>query len=268
MAAYLINLIYDQETDRRNNKGHYLTRGIFRVRTVILMAFVYFAVASVAFQLSVAGQRPWILATLVLALVYSLPPLRLCARPLLDLAANAFFYGGIAFLLGFAGRPVSAAEGLASTIPYVLLVGANFLHTTILDVDGDRATDKRTTSVAVGVRVSAGMAVALAAAALVAAIEGFSRRGDLFTLVIVALSFPAFVVGASKLRGADETVRSKVSSNVVQYVTAVVAVAACVFKPMFAAVIVPLVVVSRLYYRARFGLNYPGPAQGDAGGTD
>ncbi len=50
------------------------------------------------------------------------------------------------------------------------------------------------------------------------------------------------------------------SSNTVQFATALVSVPALVLEPRYLLVLVPLVLLSRIYYRARFGLRYPGPA--------
>jgi 1,4-dihydroxy-2-naphthoate octaprenyltransferase len=228
------------------------------------MAMVFFAAASLTFKGTAPAQRLPLAAALVLALVYSLPPIRLCARPLLDLAANAVGYGGVAFLIGHLAFDDSLARGAEQAIPYVLLVGATFLHTTILDVDGDRASGKTTSSVLMGVRASALLALALVVVGMVWALAATLRDySDVLPVVVLAVALPGFAVGAVALgrRGpADAGRRSRVSSNTVQFATLVITVAAAVVEPRYLVLIVPIVVAARHYHRARFGVTYPGAA--------
>ncbi len=261
ITAYLINQVFDQESDRLNDKGHYLTRGIFGVRMVVAMALAFFVTASLTFQHVAAAQR-WPLAlALVLSLMYSLPPIRLCARPLLDLVANAVGYGGIAFVVGHFALDATPARALAHASPWVALVGATFLHTTILDVDGDRDSGKITSSVLLGVNASALLAAVLAIAGLVLSWAVTWRvYGDVSALVVLAISTPVFVWAWTRLRragGAGADI-ARVSSNTVQFATLAVTVAAAIVEPMYLALVVPLVIAARYYYRARFGVSYPG----------
>lgn len=260
ITAYLINQVFDQDTDRRNNKGHFLTRGILGVRTVVAMALVSFAVASVTYQDTAPAQRLPLVAALVLSLVYSLPPIRLCARPFLDLAANAAGYGGIAFASGFLAHDPSGSAAAVRALPWVFLVGATFLHTTILDRGGDAATGKITTAVATGERPASVIALVLALSGPAAA----WLEGSTVAIALTLASLPLFAAGAAAhLLGWNS--RARVSSYVVQAATLFVAVAAAAAEPRYLALVVPIVAVSRPYYRARFGVGYPGVA--DANGS-
>lgn len=265
-CAYLINQVFDRESDAHNEKGHYLTRGIFSARTVVIMALAFFAVASVFFRMSTSAQRPALVAALALALFYSLPPLRLCARPVLDLLANAVGYGGLAFAVGFAAASPEHLYGWMRAVPYVFLVGATFLHTTILDVEGDRHGGKTSTTVKIGVGWSALWAVVLAAAGTGwAAAVSWHADGDPFAPMLLTGAMVGFFAAYVRIRAAvsaDPPRRDDVdrtSSGAVQLATALVALAAVLVDYRFAFVLVPLVLLSRLYYRARFGLSYPGP---------
>jgi 4-hydroxybenzoate polyprenyltransferase len=258
VTAYLLNQVFDQESDRRNKKGHFLTRGIFSVRAVVLMAMFAFLFASYLFRSVSAAQRIPLVLALVLSLAYSLPPLRLVARPFVDLLANAAGYGGIAFVTGFAAFDPSTRDAVLLALPYVLLVGATFLHTTILDVDGDRDSGKITTSVVVGERASAVLACGLAGAGLgPAAAVSLRIYGDKLSLMILAVCFVVFFYAAVRLYRERN---SSASSNAVQAATVMVTIPAAISWPAYFALLVPIVVAARFYYRARFGINYPGPA--------
>jgi 1,4-dihydroxy-2-naphthoate octaprenyltransferase len=148
----------------------------------------------------------------------------------------------------------------------MLLVGAVFLHTTILDVDGDAAAGKRTTTVKIGVMRSAQIATALAAiAAAATAWRYFGKDGSVVAAVVAALSLVFVVLGHVRLADAEKlesvarsAARVRASSLVVQSITALIALWACLRDPMLIALFVPLMVAARFYYRARFSIRYPG----------
>jgi 4-hydroxybenzoate polyprenyltransferase len=245
IMAYLLNQVFDRDTDEKNNKCFYLWRGIFQVRTLVALAFAAFLIASFLFRRVEDGSRVLILSLLVLSLVYSLPPLRLCARPFVDLLANAIAYGGIAHALGYGVDAIPEAALKAS--PYALLVAATFLHTAIPDIPGDRATGKISTAVRIGAGASINMAIALHMIAVVAA---FAARSTPALIVTIA-SFP--------MAGYVFLNRSPAGSSLyVQVNTLVVTVAAVALWPAYAFVVVPLILLSRFYHRRRFGIIYPG----------
>ncbi|MFQ5512054.1 MAG: UbiA family prenyltransferase [Candidatus Krumholzibacteriia bacterium] len=245
-TAYLLNQVFDRESDEKNGKCFYLSRGIFHARTLVIMALLSFLVASTAFRHVEGIHRGLLLGALVLSLFYSLPPLRLCARPFADMLANAAGYGGLAFALGYgASRPALAVVTAAS--PWALLVAATFLHTAILDVPGDRDSGKISTAVFLGAGTASWLAAFLHAAAVV-------------TAILTRNTAALWVTGALLPAAAYAVVRrdGRASSIVVQASTGVVAVAAAVFWPAYLLLIVPVVVLSRFYYKRRFGIIYPG----------
>ena len=267
ITAYLINQVFDRESDRLNDKGHYLTRGLLSVRTVVLMAIAFFVLASATFRNVATLQRIPLVAALIVSLAYSLPPIRLCARPFADLVANAIGYGGLAFVTGFVSWSESPLIAWIRAVPWVFMVGATFLHTTILDAEGDGRSGKITTSVKIGAGWSALLSVLLAAAGTGWAwAVSWSSRGDLLSPVVLTISLVAFFVAYIRIRplcvegaAASEDLH-RISSNAVQLATFTATGAAVLFAPLYLVALVPLVILARLYYRARFGLRYPGPA--------
>ena len=250
VTAYLLNQIFDRESDEKNNKCLFLASGLVTVRAVVVLAVAAFLSASYAYHHVDASQRAPLLAALALALVYSLPPLRLCARPFFDLLANAVGYGGIAFVLGFGVFGPERSAAAQASLPYVFLVAATFLHTTILDFEGDLATGKKSTSVLIGMRASRRTAVVLHGVAFLLALW----TGSVAAAVVTGVSFPIGLYPMWRNRTAS-------SSFVVQTNTLIVAVAAVVFWPTFFFVVAPLTALSRFYHRRRFGITYPGPTK-------
>jgi len=265
-SAYVVNQIFDQESDRLNGKGLFLTHGVFRTRTMIAITLVCFLAASWLFQKVAGAQRIPLVAAMLLAFAYSLPPLRLCARPGVDLVANAIGYGGLAFAAGSGAVTDYALQAFIDAYPWMLLVSAVFLHTTILDVDGDAAAGKRTTTVAIGVTRSAVLATVFAAGAFGVILYRYLQKNGSWTAAIVAGASLAIVavacvaiVRAEKRDASRRTAsRTRASARTVQAITALIALWVSMRDPMLLVMIVPLAIAARYYYRARFYVRYPG----------
>jgi 4-hydroxybenzoate polyprenyltransferase len=263
----VLNQIFDLESDRLNGKGLFLTRRVFRARTMLLIALVCFTGASLLFNNTHLIQRYPLIVALLLSLVYSLPPLRLCARPWWDLAANAIGYGGLAYVIGGGAVSNDVMPLILGSVPWVLLVAGTFLHTTILDVEGDAAAGKHTTTVIIGERRSSLLAVAFGTGAFVLAAAPWLSGApvDLLSVLVTGGSLLAFVVAYYRLsHGREMSVsdrysrRSRTSSYAVQVPTALVALAAAWKDPVFLVLLVPLVAFAYVYNHARFRVSYPG----------
>lgn len=253
VTAYLLNQVFDTESDTRNNKCLFIARGVLGTRTVVFMAVGFFLAASIAYRRVDAIHRIPLFVALLLALLYSLPPVRLCARPFFDMFANAIGYGGVAFVLGFNAYDPSITGAAWIAAPYILLVAATFVHTTILDYDGDREAGKISTSVLIGLGASTYLAGALHAAAFIIALLAGKPAAIIVTGATLPVLFYTFV---------KRTQRA--SSFLIQANTLVVTIAAAVAWPLYLAIVVPLILLSRFYHARRFGIIYPGPGTRDS----
>ena len=173
-----------------------------------------------------------------LGLAYSLQPLCLSRRPVVDMLANALGYGCIAFLLA---QPDATWNRLLLLQLFAggLAVSAVFLHTTLLDLTGDAQAGKRSTGVWLGRHRTRRLALAGALAAAVAA--AFAAAPHLFAACL-ALALLALFAGSRRVSVLG---------------TAAFAMAATVACWWFGIGLLLLVAVTRLYYRKRFGLLYP-----------
>lgn len=237
-GGYLVNQIVDFESDRRNGKGLFLQRGLFTRRT-----YATAAVLAVAAGLLLAWrtrQTPLGIAlAAALVLAYSVPPLRLSARAGWDLAANAVGYGGLAPWIGAGGGPLRPEFWIATS----LAVGAVFVHTTLLDTAGDRATGKHTLGVALSPRAARGLALLLSLPAPV---------------LLRGAGWPAAAAaGLTALLCAAATRGRCPSRTVCVGATAAFAAAAALAWWPFGPALLLLVLATRVYYRRRFGLAYP-----------
>jgi len=267
-CAYVLNQIFDLESDRLNGKGLFLTRRVFRPRTMLFIALACFIVSSLLYHNAHNVQRIPLVAALLLSLIYSLPPLRLCARPWWDLAANAIGYGGLAFVIGSGALSNDVMPAILAAVPWVLLVAGTFLHTTILDVEGDAAAGKHTTTVVFGERRSALLSLGFGAAAFVLSVAPKLRGlkgASWLAAIVTGGALIAFAYAYHRLSRARElsvadryAVRARTSSYAVQVPTALVAVAAAWKDPWFLILALPLVAFAYVYNHARFKVSYPG----------
>lgn len=241
-GAYLVNQVTDFESDRLNGKGLFLQRGIF-TRHAYLWWGVGLAIGALGVALLRQERFVWLGTAAALGFAYSVPPLRLVSRPGFDLAANALGYGGVALVLGAPSLPAVGALRFAAC---TLAVACVFLHTTLLDLEGDRRTHKRTSGVALGPAAARAGAAAAGAAAVACAVAAKSPG------IAAASSATALLAAIALLR--PEVVSSR---TVVVGATAAFAVAAGVRFPAFLIALFLLVVATRLYYRHRFALRYP-----------
>jgi len=245
-GVYIVNQIFDRETDKENGKlfllaeGHVSARGAW-IEAVVLIGGGFASAA--AFR---PGLLPWLVSSAVLGLLYSAPPARFKARPFVDVAANAIGYGAITFLVGFSLAGEIGREEIARAIPYVLLVGAVFLHTALVDQEGDRKAGMWTTAIALGDRATSVAALALLAGA---GLVGF-RLGEPYVPPAALGAAPFFLWGAL-------VPGRKGSTLAYQWGSLLFVLLLVIRQPLFGLFLVLLVAATRLYYRFRFRLVYP-----------
>lgn len=157
LAVNLVNLLADRKSDFFNAKNQ------VGLRWVAARTLAGGAATAAALGLTLtAWLAPWLLVpvllSLVLGVIYSLPPLRLTGRWGWDLAAHLAGYGLLAPWVGanlvagnppgsdWSAVPLSGVPGPAAA--YLMpLVGMAFLLTALLDIPGDRKAGKVTSLV-------------------------------------------------------------------------------------------------------------------------
>ena len=250
-AIYILNQITDRETDRKGGKLFLLSHSIISSRAAALEAalLVSLAIAIGILFMPIAFNIVLLLG-LLLGLAYSVEPVRLKRRPGLDVLANAAGNGVLNTLAGWTavGAPL---EGLSVLAPYPLAVASVHLTTTLADMEGDSACGLRTSGVALGPRKGIALAVALMAAAVAAASAVHNRPAFYASL----LSIPIFLLPARSSK------RENFASSVLlpaKAATLIFSVTAGFLFPLYIPALAFVVLGTRLYYRNRFGMVYPG----------
>ena len=127
-GVYILNQIVDRETDRRNEKLFLLSAGIVPLRFAVAEMVLLF-VAPLFFSLLIDTHYfVLFVVSLVMGVMYSVRPIRMKGRPILDLVFNALGYGMVNFLVGWTimGPPGRAA--FVHAIPYCLADSLVYLY--------------------------------------------------------------------------------------------------------------------------------------------
>jgi 4-hydroxybenzoate polyprenyltransferase len=193
-------------------------------------------------------------ASLVLGAAYSLEPVRLKRRPVVDVIANAVGNGILNTLAGWiaTGAPL---VGLSTLAPYPFAVASVHLATTLADREADAAMGYRTSGVVLG--SSRGLIVSTALMGCAAACA--YPTGNIPALVASLISLPFFLAPVRSTR------RASVESGMlvpVKAATLAFSITAGFLFPAYLPFLAAVVLLTRLYYARRFGLEYP--SLGDA----
>jgi 4-hydroxybenzoate polyprenyltransferase len=250
-ALYVINQISDRETDLKSGKLFLLSHSIITGRAAALEAGLLLSLsAALGIIFMPAGFNIVLLLGFLLGLAYSVEPVRLKRRPVLDVLANAVGNGILNTLAGWtaAGAPL---DGFQALIPYPIAVASVHLTTTLADIGGDSESGLKTSGVVLGPRKGIALAVGLMAAAAAAA-SALDNRPAFYAAL---LSLPVFLIPAGsakrEYRASSVLLPAKVA-------TLIFSVTAGFLFPLYIPFLAVVVLSTRLYYRKRFGIAYPG----------
>lgn len=248
-SAFIINQVFDIESDSVNRKTFILPSGIVSKRE----SLVFFAVVTgLALVLSIRAAhavRYAVWAGLALGFGYSVPPVRFKGKPIADLLANVIGFGIIGFALGWLAMAEPSAELVLRATPYALAMSAIFLNTCIPDESGDSLVGDRTSCVVFGKEAVSRVAVLLLLASTVVA----GLVGDSLCALAAFGSMPASIGVAVE----PDPQNSVVSS---QFAARLLFVLVSIRSPALALLGVVAYACSKVYYSRRLGLDYPNMA--------
>jgi 4-hydroxybenzoate polyprenyltransferase len=245
-AVYILNQIFDIESDRLNQKLFFLAQGYIPKTSALFEMILFYLISIIpAFLISKELGILFVLG-MVFGFLYSVPPFSFKNRPIAGFILNALAHGNLAFLLGWCMNQSLSRQALYSSLPYMFAVGAIYLNTTIPDIDGDRRTGKITLSVKWGKEKTVVLASLLVVIATIISI----LVKDLPFLFASSLSFLFFIYSAFTKKEREIILATKVSMLFLS-------IAAVVFYPWYFAILILGFVGTRLYYKARFNMDYP-----------
>ena len=247
-GIYILNQIYDIESDRINDKLFILPQKLVRLPVAwtlavlslgipVIYAFMHSRVLGIIFLLSA-----------VVGLLYNCSPFELKNHPIGGLAANMTGHGLLAFAAGWFSIAEYDHRFLIPALAVSLANGAVFLCTTIVDTEGDKDAGKQTFSVRFGEKNTARTAAVLVAGTLAASLYVAELR--LILLITAAASLPFYLAISFRYN----------RSLVFQAFKIPVFVFTCgvMFTAWWYALLIAFTfIAARLYYSKRFGKCYP-----------
>jgi 4-hydroxybenzoate polyprenyltransferase len=244
--AYIVNQISDIESDRINNKLHFLPRGLISLKAAYIMAGLALSITLVGAFLIAPVIGILFTFGLILGFIYSGKPFYGKNRPIISVLSNGIAHGILPFLAGYIGAGGRWQAGSVLSLPYFFAVAAVFIGTTIPDIPGDLKISKITLGVALGVRISTYMMTFYLIISLLLSL----MVKDTFLTVVAGVSLPFYI--AAVIVPTERLILMAIKVSIL-----LLSVAACIRFWPYALVLIGLFVFTRFYYRKRFGIAYP-----------
>lgn len=246
-AVFVLNQIRDRFTDHQNRKLFLIAHGHLSPKAAFIESLILIAASFVlAFLFSSAVMDLLFLVIFVITgLLYSFKPFSWKDKPIMGMVTNiagAF----LIFAVGWTLKGTLSLEMLLHAVPYASAVAAVYLYTTLPDIEGDQSSEKMTFAVKYGTKATVYAGLAFEIFSLVTAYI----LDDPVIFYPAFFSLPFFIWAALKLDMKDVL-------RAVKYPILFLALAVCVDVPKFFILLVAVYFLSKLYYRFRFGINYP-----------
>lgn len=243
-GSYVINQIFDIESDRLNDKLHFLPNGMISVKTAVVF---YIALNLIGLMLAYyLGSTPFIMGLLVfiLGLLYSLPKVRLKDSSIGGLLVNGIAYGLlIPGMIRFDCNP--ELNGLLA-IPYFLAIVTGYILTTIPDLAGDALTDKKTVAVILGPKLTLILAFLTSLATAVVSIYCSN-----YEMALVA------VVTSGLILYLHYSYSDRLILFTCKFPILLLTILAGLHFPAYLGFLLLTIILTKLYYKKRFGIVYP-----------
>ncbi|MCH7760013.1 UbiA family prenyltransferase [candidate division TA06 bacterium] len=247
-GVYILNQVLDRETDRMNQKLFLLSERVIPVKFALMEMGLLFLIA---LTLSISMFHftlftAFVFLSLVMGILYSVPPIKIKGRPFLDLLWNSTGFGLVSFSVGWLTVSPFSLATVYHSIPYVLSVGAVFLNTTIPDISGDEKAGDKTTGVLLGRRRTAALGTLFL---LFALLTSFLIR-DSICFIAALFALPPFLLALKKEEMRFYLLSIRIGAPLLVLLT-------IYLYPFYLLLLVLTYFSMRIYYQRRFHLAYP-----------
>jgi len=247
-AVYLLNQVEDFDVDSENDGFPLMVKSGISKRIVQLFTVILAAV-SVIIPILIDESTLAILSlvSIVIGILYSVKPTYFTGRPFLDFISNGIGYGFVAFTVGwYLGGGTLDLALLKSATPYVLLMFAGSISSTLPDMKGDEACGKRTTAVVFGAKKAHVLALLFI---ILGAAVGFLNE-DVTAVVSALLTIPFYILYLIKPSTKTMEATYKVGGGFMMLVIAS-------YYPLFALLSFAVGIITMLYFRIVHNVTYP-----------
>lgn len=247
-AVYLINQIEDFDVDADNGGFPLLVKsGISK--TAVRNFAILLGIISIGAPLLVHHTSISILSgiSLFIGILYSCKPTYFTGRPLFDFLSNGLGYGLVAFAAGWIlAKGEISHELYTSAAPYIFLMFAGSISSTLPDIEGDRAHNKRTTAVVFGTRPAHILSILL----LITGTVWGKLNGDPAAFISGMISIPIYFLYLINPTQAIMEATYKVGGGFMMLIIAL-------YYPLFALFASLVGVITLLYFRIVHQVSYP-----------
>lgn len=246
-ATFIYNQVHDRTADQINGRILFVSRELVTTST----AYALVAISAVsglilAFYLNI-NVGVLVLIALVIGLIYSQPKINFSARSGKALWSNMFGAGMIPFLIGWAAvSDHISVEAVFKSLSYLFAAGAIYLNSALLDRKGDSEVGKRTYAV---IWTKDHLQTSALLRTLVAAVLA-QMSGDFAMLIVCLVTLPFLI----RARLTHSELHSATANKIAILVISIMAV---LYYPPYLLVAVVISGATALYYRHRFGINFP-----------
>ena len=242
----------DRHTDDQNKKlfllseGHISTRAASIEATILILAAVIFG-----FIFSLSMGLLYLEILIFIGLIYNFKPFNWKDKPILGLIANIL----LAFLLfsgGWIIKGTYVQDLVIYSFPYICAVAAIYLYTTLPDTDGDAVSEKVTFGVKYGFKTTVYVGFVFI---LITLVSSYILKDELI-FYPAFFSLPFFIWTLVKLRLEDVY-------RAIRFPILLLSISICIkYKIVFDSLIYFFILIgvylaSKIYYKLRFGINYP-----------
>lgn len=250
-AVFVINQIMSRDNGGKD-KANLIAQGRVAPRVALIEAAVLLAVSlGAGFFFSLKVGLLLIAIAVLGGYVYNFKPFSWKDQPLLGLAVNlvgAFLIFGIGWVI----RGTISTDTVVHAIPYLCMMAAIYLYTTLPDSKTAEASDQNSFGKKYGLPTTVYLGIALQ---VVATILGFFLNDEtIFYSAFFAIPFSVWA--AVKLKSED--VRRATGYSILLLTIAVlIKYQLQVGSYMLFFIMLGFYFFARFYYRFRFGLDYP-----------
>ena len=245
---HILNQIADRSSDHINQKLFFIPDKIISLKQAYGQAILLLVISLPL--LIIYGMDKiciyFIISILPLGLLYSLPPVRLKARPVVDALMNAIGYGWVAFSIGWLSYGEFTRDISLQSLPYMLAVAAMYINTTLIDAEGDRNSRYKTTGIWLGVKKATFFSFICI---LMVIVTGFWLRSWV-CLITAVVSLPVYFLAWHKQTDRWIRLSLHLPGRLFIFLTGLI-------FPFYLIFLILLYFITRWYYKNRFNMTYP-----------
>ncbi|MFQ5638348.1 MAG: UbiA family prenyltransferase [bacterium] len=257
-AVFILNQITDRVSDKKNNKLFLIAQGHISPKAALVEAVILIVPALIfgfIFSKSAAITRNMGLVFLTLFLltgiVYSFKPFNWKDRPLLGLCAN-ILGALLIFSSGWIIYGIPTEKMLLHACPYICAVAAVYLYTTLPDRKGDHETQKITFAVKYGFKTTIYIGCALEFLSLITAY--LAQDEIIFYPAFFSMLFFVWTLIKARMEDVFRAIKFPI---LILALTVAIKYEVQYDSFIYFYLLFGVYFVSKIYYKLRFGLNYP-----------